>query len=149
MKHYIQAFKNITVKMKLPTNSGMTDITHKGSGCKDIESVRLNGSKLYFPVKLNADGLGELASASTDVVIGVVTETFSQPMAQTQIMVQGIVPMKTTEALNGGELVGPGDTEGSITKATTGKSFFGICMDNAKAGDYVSVLIGTTGGVVK
>ncbi|MGL5717311.1 MAG: hypothetical protein ACRCX2_30140 [Paraclostridium sp.] len=170
IKPFEMPFNNLTFRVEKPTNDGPVD-KHVGTSAKDIDQIRVKNSAKYSPVKLSSKpGYVELATASTDRVIGVLMESFSQPNAEHQVMIEGVVKMEASQPIAPGDLVKAATantTQGSkntkrtriakVTPATDGGTgvqphhyTLGIALQKASAeGDWISVLIGTVSGVIR
>lgn len=87
---YFQPTKNISIKMKDPTNTGMTRL-------RPLDNFKeLDGDLRFQAITLGEDGLGKVATAK-DAFVGVLIESFNKPGIETQVMYSGIVPMLVAE----------------------------------------------------
>lgn len=147
-KPYLQPFKNITISMGLSTNSGVFEPVET----KNAISSRLTNDLMYSPIYWNTTRHAwEVSNTTTDVIAGVITESFKFKNIPTRTMVSGIVTMQA------GSAIAPGDpvmvsTEVvfpvQVKKATAGNYCIGTALTEASSSaakakpEWISVLLG-------
>lgn len=171
----IQPFKNLTIVMAHKTNAGMIDGSHVAKTTEggeatttsspklkdlNIEAFRLKADLRFTPVVLKSDGLGYAlaqvndihgggaAAAPTGAVIGILLESFNKPMHEHEVMIHGVIGMKSGGSILPGNPVYWNETAKNVTatmpsEANKGIYYLGIALTQAPTdGDYVDVLIG-------